>query len=130
MRRALETQAAELAAERADAEGVARLRAAHEADLAGTGDIERGRTPGQFHAVLVDLSGNRLLAELYSGLMSALRRGIDAGALSIGQDAEQRHDEHAGLLEAIASGRAREAGEQAAEHACRDIARGAAPAKI
>ncbi|GAA1527128.1 FadR/GntR family transcriptional regulator [Nocardioides humi] len=130
VRRALEVQAAELAAELADADGVDRLRAAHEADLAASDGSERGRTPGQFHALLVDLSGNRLLSELYSGLMAALRRGIESGALHIGQDEQERHDAHAGLLEAIAAGRVREAGELAGTHACRDIAPGSgAPAR-
>ncbi len=122
VRRALEVQAAELAAQRADADGVARLRAAHEADLAASDGRERGRTPGQFHALMVELSGNRLLAELYSGLMAALRRGIDTGVLQIGEDESERHDAHAGLLEAIADGRADTAGELAGAHACRDIA--------
>lgn len=121
VRRALEIEAAQLAAVRADADGVTRLQAAHEADLAGTDDAERGRTPGQFHAVLVDLAGNLLLAELYSGLMSALRQGIDQGALRIGQGADQRHEEHAGLLAAIRDGERDEAGRLAAAHACRDL---------
>lgn len=130
VRSALEQEAARLAAARAvDApDGVARLRMAHDDDVAGRTDAERGRTPGQFHAVLVDLSGNRLLAELYSGLMGALRSGLSSGEVRIGQDAATRHAEHAALLAAIAAGDAERAAALAGAHACHDMSAAAAPA--
>lgn len=121
VRRALEVQAAELAAGRADSAGVTRLRAAHEADLAASDGSERGRTPGQFHALVVELAGNALLSELYSGLRSALRRGIQSGAVRNDQDARARHGEHAALLAAIEAGNAAAAGTIAASHACHDM---------
>ncbi len=53
VRRALEVQAAELAAIHADADGIERLRAAHQADVDWVDAIERWRTHGKFHARLV-----------------------------------------------------------------------------
>lgn len=120
VRRALELQAAELAAKSHDTEGVARLRAAHEADLAGA-ETDRDRTPGQFHAILVELSDNRLLSALYAGLTSALRHGVEAGEVRSGQDAAARHSQHAALLDAIESGDAAGAAAAAADHAARDL---------
>lgn len=121
VRKALEVQAAELAAARHTPEGLARLRAAHDADLSGDTGAERGRTPGQFHAVLVDLAGNALLAELYAGLMAALREGIRRGALDNRQDDDARRGEHAALLAALETGNVAAAGAIAASHACHDL---------
>lgn len=121
VRRALEVQAAELAATHADADGIARLRAAHEADVAGDDGAERGRTPGQFHALVVELADNALLAELYAGLRSALRVGIERGAVRQNQTASVRHGEHAALLAAIETGNPAAAAALAASHACQDL---------
>jgi DNA-binding FadR family transcriptional regulator len=121
VRKGLEVQAAELAADRRDEAGLERLRAAHEADRAGRDDAERGRTPGQFHAVVVELAGNTLLAELYAALMGALRAGIRSGALRVGQDASARHGDHEALLAAIAAGNPAAAAAVWAAHADHDF---------
>ncbi|UDY24270.1 FadR/GntR family transcriptional regulator [Nocardioides sp. Kera G14] len=121
VRRALEVQAAELAAVRPDSEAVAALRAVHQADLDGTAGVERGRAPGQFHALLVELSGNRLLVELYAGLSAAIRDGLDRGAIEPGEDAAGRQDDHAALVAAIAAGNPQAAAAVAAMHAARDL---------
>lgn len=121
VRRALEVQAAELAAAQAEDEGIARLRAAHEADLAGTAGTVRGQTPGQFHALLVELSGNRLLAELYAGLGAAIRAGRDSGAIESGEDTAGRQADHGALLAAIVARSPQAAAAVAAAHAERDL---------
>jgi len=121
VRKALEVQAAELAASRRTPEGLARLRAAHEADVAGDRVAERGRTPGQFHALLIELADNALLAELYAGLMTSLREGVRRGALDNRQEETARHDEHAALLAALEAGDAARAAAVAASHACHDL---------
>ncbi|WP_235735765.1 FadR/GntR family transcriptional regulator [Nocardioides alcanivorans] len=121
VRRALEVQAADLAAQRRTPEGLAKLRAAHDADVSGDKATERGRTPGQFHALLVDLSGNALLADLYASLMSALREGMRRGALDNLQPAVERQEEHGALLAAIESGNSTLAAGLAASHACHDL---------
>ncbi|MFT4265123.1 MAG: FCD domain-containing protein [Nocardioides sp.] len=121
VRRALEVQAAELAADRADPETLERLRAAHQADLDHEAGTERGRAPGQFHALLVELSGNRLLAELYAGLGAAIRDGLSRGAIEPGEDEKGRQSDHAALLAAIAAGNAQAAATLAATHAARDL---------
>nr|WP_224769458.1 FCD domain-containing protein [Nocardioides ochotonae] len=124
VRRALETLAAELVARDGSAEDLQRLRSVHDADLAGAGAevTERGRTPGEFHSLLVEASGNRLLAELYSGLVAALREGRRRGEVVSGQDAEGRHDDHAALLATIAARNPEAAAALAARHAATDLA--------
>jgi DNA-binding FadR family transcriptional regulator len=121
VRRALEVQAAELAAIAADDEGLERLRVAHQADLENAVGIERGKTPGQFHALVVELSGNRLLAELYAGVSAAIRSGLAAGAIVSQESASERQRDHGALLAALVAGNARAAGAVAAEHAEHDL---------
>ncbi len=121
VRRALEAEAALLAATHRSESGLARLRAAHQADLAGDDGAERGRSPGQFHAVVVDMAQNRLLSALYDALLASLRTGIGAGAVrSALSDAERQRD-HAELLAAIEAGNAMTAATIAARHATTDL---------
>ena len=122
VRKALEVQAAELAARHADEDGVARLRAAHEADKAGADGAERGQTPGQFHSLVIEMAGNGLLAELYAGLMASLRVGIRAGVIRNQQDAAARQGDHEALLAAIAAHNPAAAAAIWAAHAEHDIA--------
>jgi DNA-binding FadR family transcriptional regulator len=121
VRKALEIQAAHLAAVQADDAGIERLREAHQTDVDGSGEIERGRQPGQFHALLVELSGNRLLSELYAGLGAAIRDGLNQGAIESGEDAAGRQGDHAALLAAIVARNPLAAGAVAASHAERDL---------
>ncbi|MFT4082355.1 MAG: FCD domain-containing protein [Nocardioides sp.] len=124
VRRGLEVQAAELAARRVDAEALARLGAAQQADVEGSthpDGVERGRTPGQFHALIVEAAGNRLLSELYAVLMATLREGVRRGRLASGESAADRRAEHAALLAAIAAGNPAAAAAIAARHADHDF---------
>lgn len=121
VRKALEVQAAALAAQQADAAAIERLRAAHESDSDVDGSVERGQAPGQFHSLLVEMSGNRLLAELYAALVRALRGGILRGAVSSDQSAGARRGDHAALLAAIAAGNPAAAAAVASSHADRDL---------
>lgn len=121
VRRALEVAAAELAAGSADPDAVERLRAAHQADIDEQAGAERGRTPGQFHALVVEMAGNRLLAELYAGLVAALREGVRTGGVVLGQDARARRSDHAALLAAIAASNPTAASAIAAAHAEHDF---------
>lgn len=121
VRRAIEVQAAELVAAGADPSGIARLRAAHDSDVEGRSNTGRGESPGQFHALLVELTGNKLLGELYAGVMSALRAGIREGAVTSCQDAPARHAQHAALLATIVAGNAAAAAAVAGAHADQDL---------
>lgn len=121
VRKALEVQAAELAAVRADEDGLARLREAHDADVEGRGGAERGRAPGQFHAVLMELSGNQLLAEMYAAVVAAIRTGLRRGAIAPGQDDAGRQADHAALLAALVAGNATAAAAVAGSHVERDL---------
>lgn len=121
VRKALEVQAAELAAVRRDAAGIARLRTAHEADVQGRVDAERGSSPGQFHAIVVDLADNGLLSDLYGALMAALRSGITNRLVANTQPAGARHAEHQALLAAIEAGSAAAAAAVAGAHADHDL---------
>ena len=121
VRRALEVQAARAAAQRRTEEGLARVQAAHDADVAGVADAERGTTPGHFHALMVDLADNALLSELYDALMTTVREGVRLGRLSSHQDADARRAEHGALLAAIAAGDPEQAATLASAHACHDL---------
>lgn len=121
VRKALEVQAAALAAQQADDAALERLRAAHAGDADDDGSVERGRTPGQFHSLLVEGSGNRLLAELYAALVGALRGGIASGAVVSGQDAAQRRGDHAAMLAAIEARNPVAAAALASSHADQDL---------
>lgn len=121
VRRALEGEAAGLAASRRSAEGLAQLREAYEADLEGRGDVERGRSPGQFHAVMVEMAQNSLLAALYGGLLARLRAGITAGEVRSALSDAQRQRDHGALLAAIEAGDAAAAVDLATRHADTDL---------
>ncbi|MFT4008878.1 MAG: GntR family transcriptional regulator [Nocardioidaceae bacterium] len=123
VRKALEVQAAELAAQAATEERLDQLADAHDADVEGRGGTERGVSPGQFHAVLVEISGNQLIADLYAGVMSALREGIRTGQVRSDQDAASRHAQHAALLAALRARSAPAAAAVAAAHADQDLHR-------
>lgn len=122
-RRALEVEAAQLAAQLRSADELERIRTAHERDLAGAcvPSVERGVAPGQFHALVLAASGNRLLADLHSGAMAALRGAIRSGRVLHGIDTDERQQDHSQILEAIRAGDAARAAQAAAAHADRDL---------
>lgn len=102
-RAAIEVEASRLAAQRGSEADLAALRRAHEADLAADAgeSVERGSTPGQFHALLLRAADSALLTDLHSGVMAGLRRAMDRGAARAGVDEPTRHADHARLLEAL-----------------------------
>lgn len=126
LRQALEMQSALEAARRATPEQVERLRAAHSADVsegqAPSDGVERGRTPGQFHSLLVEIGGNSLMTQLYGALMTAIRAAQRDGAIASEQSAGARHVEHGLILEAIAAGNPGAAMAAAVQHAQHDLA--------
>jgi DNA-binding FadR family transcriptional regulator len=123
VRRALEIEACRLAASRRTEEDLAALREAHEHDIRGIrgGVVERGRLPGQFHAMLFVAAHNQLLSDLHTGVMSGLRSAINTGRATHGIDDAERHRAHAAILAAIEDGDAEKAALLAAEHAERDL---------
>lgn len=121
VRRALEVQAAALAAQRCGVEGVERLRAACRLGPGTADGTAAPQAPGQFHAILVDLADNQLLAELYSGLIGALRHGLESGAVCHGLPVEIREREHEAMVAAIAARNATAAAALAAAHADHDL---------
>lgn len=104
-RRTLEVEAARLAAERRTDDDYERLREANETNLrlgaAGYRRIETGRVPGEFHALLFEATGTRLLSDAYTGVLAALRRAIAQGRVIHAHDGERRQHEHSDILDAI-----------------------------
>lgn len=124
-RTALEVEAARLAAVRHTDADLAALRRAHAADVASEIDepsgIERGTTPGQFHALLFRATHNKLLIDFQAGIQGGMRAALRAGTLASGIDTETRHRDHAELLEAIASRDPERAARAASQHALLDL---------
>ncbi|GAA3593605.1 GntR family transcriptional regulator [Klugiella xanthotipulae] len=133
-RRALEVEAARLAALHATDEGVARLRAliASEAAALGRAEhdrvehaqsraVERGVTPGAFHFAVVEMSSNTLLTEMYASVMMSLRTGLASGAVIHGASHAVRQEDHTALLTALDERDAEAAARAAARHSDRDL---------
>ncbi|MDR1077249.1 MAG: GntR family transcriptional regulator [Propionibacteriaceae bacterium] len=107
-RRALEIEAAQLAAVHSTAEQVERLRRAHELerrpDPTRPQTIERGTTPGAFHHLVFEAAGVELMAVLYSGLMTAIRTAARRDGVVRRADDDSRQREHQAVLVAIEAG--------------------------
>ncbi|HLT62320.1 MAG TPA: GntR family transcriptional regulator [Microlunatus sp.] len=100
VRAAFEELTFRLAAQRHHRDGLARLRAVLEAELAAArrGDaVPARRAAADFHEAVTELSGNELLIELWRGLSSRMR-------WLLGQHDDLRlvAEEHRALFEAIA----------------------------
>lgn len=126
-RRALEVEAARLAATHRTPQQIEALRRAVELDVEFD-DVdptrrERGRTPGRFHESMVAASANPLIESLYRGAMTGLRLAIERGEVVFGASAQVRHDDHRRLLTAIEEQDEDAAAEAAGEHADRDLLR-------
>lgn len=123
VRRALEVEACQLAAAQRSEDDLARLRAAHERDVTGESSeqVERGTTPGHFHALIFEAGRNRLLTDLYAGIMTSLRQSIREGKVAPGSDETERQHDHEALLAAIEAKDVIAAAHRAAEHADRDL---------
>lgn len=120
-RRALETEAADLAALRASAADVTRLQNKLDAalDAIAAGDLRRyARLDIEFHATIVEISGNRLLIELYEGVGEVMRRTHEAIAAAAVDDGHP--DGHREVVAAIAA--ADPAAARAAVHVYLDLA--------
>lgn len=119
-RRALEVEAARLAALNRTDEHLVALRAARPRKLE-VPLIERGRAPGQFHALLFEASGSRLLQGLYAGVMASIRRAVNRGDLLVAADEHERQRDHDEILAAIEEQDAERAAEAMAAHVNRDL---------
>lgn len=133
VRSALEVLTFRLAAQRRDEAGLARLRAVLDAELAGAraeDPVAARRAAADFHEVVTELAGNRLLDELTETMRSRMR-------WAMGQHDDLMHvtEEHRVLFEAIAQGDVRgmerlvlahmeSSHRQRAEHEEREEARG------
>ncbi|WP_436534725.1 FadR/GntR family transcriptional regulator [Actinoplanes sp. HUAS TT8] len=119
----LEREGARLAASRASDEQIAGLREALAARLAATDGPGYAAADIAFHRLLLDASGNALLAELYRGsggneqaLQSLNSPDVDFAAAAPGL--REGDDAHAAIVEAIAA-HDPEAAASAAEHMVR-----------
>lgn len=128
-RRALEVEAARLAATHRTPGQLDTLRRAFEDDVddADPTRRERGRTPGRFHERMVAASANPLIESLYRGAMTGLRLAIGRGEVVFGASARVRHDDHRRILAAIEERDGDAAAEAAGAHADRDLVRQAPP---
>ncbi|MFT4294402.1 MAG: FCD domain-containing protein [Micropruina sp.] len=123
-RRALELEAAQQAARNRTDEQLAAMR---EALQSGDAPVEqpfgpdRRKAPGQFHFLVVEASGNKLLASLYAGVVTALRRALLAGTVVHATDAEARLSDHLALLAALEAGDVAAAAHAMAQHIDRDL---------
>ncbi|WP_418061229.1 GntR family transcriptional regulator [Pimelobacter simplex] len=102
VRSALEVLTFRLAAQRRTGPGLARLRVALDAELAGAhaaDPVAARRAAADFHEIVTDLAGNRLLSELSQTMRSRLR-------WLLGQHDDLLHvtEEHQVLYDAIAAG--------------------------
>lgn len=124
-RRALEIEAAQLAAVNRTDEHIAALWNAVDADLHGPPDVaptvERGTTPGQFHHLIFAASGVPLLGSLYSGVMAALRSAMNHGQVIFGTGHDLRHLDHAAIAAAIESKDVGKTAHAMALHVDRDL---------
>lgn len=134
-RRALELEAAQQAALHRTDEQLAAMRRALSPDAEAEVDVAfragSGKAPGQFHFLVMEASGNSLLVGVYAGVVNALRRAINAGAVVHARGAQARRADHAVLLDALEARDVAAAVHAMALHIDRDLvpaeASGAAP---
>lgn len=124
-RRALEVEAVQQAALHRTEAHLAALRESHDRDVRTDPDypgrVERGRTPGQFHALVFEAGGNPLLTSMYAVTMATLRRSMDQGGLTYGASEDLRRADHAAILAAIEAGDTTAAAHAMARHVDRDL---------
>ncbi|GAB3975937.1 GntR family transcriptional regulator [Plantactinospora veratri] len=112
----LESESARLAARQATPEQIERLRelqAAGEKALHDDDQVELVDANAALHAYVVEMSGNKVLAELIAMVDRRVRWYYSPIARSRGREA---WDEHAELIEVIASRNGRRAGELMRKH--------------
>lgn len=121
LRRALEAEAAALAATHRTEEQLAALRRAVELAQNRTPTGRRaGESPGEFHAAVFAAAHAPLLSDLYRSVLVIIRQAIDGGRL-LPMPAEAQVADHQQILSAIKSGDPVEARTVAAAHAERDV---------
>ncbi|MFT4231852.1 MAG: FCD domain-containing protein [Leucobacter sp.] len=122
-RRALEVEAARLAAANRTEQQLEQLRRAHERDLDGRSEsgIEFGASPATFHQLIFEASGNSLMTGLYAALLVPVRGAGSAGRFGAGSRADLRHRDHGEILGAIEDQDAARAGLIMGLHADRDL---------
>ncbi|WP_162301573.1 FadR/GntR family transcriptional regulator [Nesterenkonia muleiensis] len=124
-RRALEIEAAQLAAVGRTDQQLAALRAACDAEGTAAADslphVERGQTPGEFHVLIFEAAGNELMTGLYAGVIAALRQIKSSGRIVHGASPELRHQDHLAVLRAIEQQDVPGAAHAAAFHVDRDL---------
>lgn len=124
-RRALEIEAAQQAALHRTNEQLAAMYAALArspgSESALSDAFERARTPGSFHQLIFEATGNRLMPGLYAGVMAALRRPSAQARLANGTTPELREHDHAAILRAIDNQDASAAARAMALHVDRDL---------
>lgn len=117
-RRALEIEAARLAALNSTPEQRAALRAAYEA---ATGIDDPTRLPGEFHTRLFEAAGGTLLPALFQALRATLKVASVRGTVVHGASDDIRGADHLDILLAIEAGDADAAARLMAGHCDRDL---------
>ncbi len=123
-RRALELEAAQQAAKNRTDEQLAAMRQALENPTPQPEQPfgrRRGKTPGQFHFLIMEASGNTLLVGLYAGVMTALRQAILSGTVVHAADREAMRHDHLELLAALEARDVPRAAHAMASHVDRDL---------
>ncbi|WP_159501313.1 FadR/GntR family transcriptional regulator [Microbacterium sp. 18062] len=126
-RRALEVEAAHRAALNRTEPQLDALREVLERSASARRDVdyppvpERGRTPGQFHFLIMEASGSRLLPGVYAGVMAVLRHALDRGEVAYGADEDVRQTDHDRIVAAIAEQDPSAAARAMAAHVDRDL---------
>lgn len=127
LRRALEVEAARQAALHRDTAGVQALRDAIAADVPDAPGVaartaaEHGTMPGQFHHLVFEASGNRLLVNLYGGVMAGMRAALSRAEVVFGSSADTRRADHTLVADAIEAADAEAAARAMAAHDDRDL---------
>jgi DNA-binding FadR family transcriptional regulator len=123
VRRLLEVESTRLAALHRTEGQLERLAAAHERDRRGdvTQGVERGDTPGQFHAIILEAAGNTLMAQLYAGLMNGVRASMRRGEMRPALSRDERLSDHERILAAITDRDPERAQQAAADHVDHDL---------
>lgn len=124
-RRALEVEAAQLAAVNRTDEQLAQMRRSHALDLnrsTGAGEgTEFGASPATFHQLIFEAAGNSLMTGLYASLLVPMRSARAAGVFGAGSNADLRHRDHAAILQAIEEQDPARAAQAMGLHADRDL---------
>ncbi len=116
-RRALEIEAAQLAAAHRSEEQLAAL----EREYHTPGHASDGYLPGNFHHRVFDAANSPLLADMYTTVMDALRAAIHHGDIIFGPDADRRQHDHSDILAAIRRQDIAAAGRAMTLHVDRDL---------